>query len=63
MELPALQLPGCRVEAHTDAHTLLGGAFLVSGRIPRTTSYEQVLLGVFSLAACLGPVGGLRALA
>ena len=50
-----LKLPGCRVQQHRDAHTLLDGCFFVSGTIPRLTEFELGLPGHVTLVS---PGGG-----
>lgn len=40
--LPELEVAGATVvQAHAEPHTLCGGAFYVSGPIPRLTAYEK----------------------
>eukprot|EP00930_Biecheleria_cincta_P100980 TRINITY_DN92604_c0_g1_i1.p1 TRINITY_DN92604_c0_g1~~TRINITY_DN92604_c0_g1_i1.p1 ORF type:complete len:359 (-),score=57.20 TRINITY_DN92604_c0_g1_i1:38-1114(-) len=44
-----LQSTGARVEQHADGHGALDGFFYVSGKIPRTTSYEKGLVNHWRL--------------
>ena len=46
-----LKLPGCRVQQHRDAHTILDGCFFVSGTIPRLTEFELGLPGHVTLVS------------
>ena len=43
MDLADLEQPGCRVEVHSEPHTLLDNFFYVSGFVPRNTAYETGL--------------------
>ena len=57
--LDELSQPGCRVEQHGEAHTLLDGFFFVSGAIPRLTSYETGLPSHISQRDWAGSQAGL----
>ena len=57
VRLEALKLPGCRVQLHRDAHTLLDNHFFVSGQIPRRNDFETGLPSHVTLTRPSDPSG------